>query len=255
MTLAMMMQLAMLFTHEAKATPSIQEVLVRTGKSVQRFWTQLSSVNCTETVRQEKLREAGKVQYARDSIFDYLILMDLQGEEISVEESRILQKEAGKPGNLPLLLTTGFSTLQLVFHPYYQASFEFKLLDDETVNGIRLLKIEFRHIHGMRSTAAVRLRGQNYPLDLSGTAWVDPDTGIVDRMAAGLEAPMEDLNLRSLRTEVIYAPQKFTTDNAAQWLPVEASIDVETTRQHWRNIHRFTDYRRFSVQTNTKVSK
>jgi hypothetical protein len=252
---AMMIQMAMVFTHGATTTPSMQEVLARTGTSVQRFWNQLSSVNCTETVRQEKLGDAGKVQYAHDSIFDYLILMDLQGKEISVEESRILQKEAGKSSNLPLLLTTGFSTLQLVFHPYYQASFEFKQLGDETVNGVRLLEIEFHHIHGMRSTSAVRLRGQNYPLDLSGTAWIDPDTGIVHKITAGLEAPMEDLNLRSLRTEVTYAPQKFTTDNMAQWLPVEASIDVETTRQHWRNIHKFTNYRRFSVQTDTKVSK
>ncbi len=248
-------QLAMVFTHAAATTPSIEEVLARTESSVQRFWNQLSSVNCTETVRQEKLGEAGKVQYAHDSIFDYLILMDLQGEEISVEESRILQKEAGKSSNLPLLLTTGFSTLQLVFHPFYQASFEFKLLGDESADGVRLLKIEFHHIHGMRSTSAVRLRGQNYPLDLEGTAWIDPDTGIVHKITATLEAPMEDLNLRSLRTDVTYAPQKFTTDSAVQWLPVEASIDVETTRQHWRNIHKFTNYRRFSVQTDTKVSK
>jgi hypothetical protein len=252
---ALVIQIAMVLTPTAATTPSIHEVLTRTGTSVQRFWTQLSSVNCTESVRQEKLGESGKIQYARDSVFDYLILMDLQGEEISIEESRLLQKEAGKSSNLPLLLTTGFSTLQLVFHPYYQASFEFKMLDEVTVNGARLLKIEFHHIHGMRSTSAVRLRGQNYPLDLSGTAWIDPVTGVVHRIIAGLETPMEDLNLRSLKTEVTYAPQKFTTDNMAQWLPVEATIDVETGRQHWRNMHRFANYRRFSVQTDTKVSK
>lgn len=252
---AMMLQLAMVLTNAAATAPSIQEVLARTASSVQRFWSQLSSVNCTETVRQERLGEAGKVQFTHDSTFDYLILMDLQGDEISVEESRFLQKEAGKSSTLPLLVTTGFSTLQLIFHPYYQASFEFKQLDVETVNGVRLLKIEFHHIHGMRSTSAVRLRGQNYPLDLSGTAWIDPDTGVVHKIAAALEAPMEDLNLRSLRTEVTYAPQKFTTDNLAQWLPVEASIDVETVRQHWRNVHRFVNYRRFSVQTDAKVSK
>ncbi len=252
---AMVMQLAMVLTHAAATTPPLPEILARTGTSVQRFWNQLSSVNCTETVLQEKLGEAGKVQYKHESIFDYLILMDLQGDEISVEESRLLQKEVGKTDNLPLLLTTGFSTLQLVFHPYYQAGFEFKQLDEEIVNGVRLLKIEFHHIHGMRSTSAVRLRGQNYPLDLAGTAWIDPETGIVHKIIAGLEAPMEDLNLRSLKTEVTYAPQQFTTDNVAQWLPVEASIDVETARQHWRNIHKFTDYRRFSVQTDTRISK
>jgi hypothetical protein len=32
-------------------------------------------------------------------------------------------------------------------------------------------------------------------------------------------------------------------------MPNEASIEVETKRQHWRNTHRFTDYKRFSVDT------
>jgi hypothetical protein len=28
-------------------------------------------------------------------------------------------------------------------------------------------------------------------------------------------------------------------------MPVSAIIDVETPKQHWRNIHRFTGYKRF----------
>jgi hypothetical protein len=30
-------------------------------------------------------------------------------------------------------------------------------------------------------------------------------------------------------------------------MPVSATIDVETPRQHWRNVHRFTQYKRFSA--------
>jgi hypothetical protein len=35
---------------------------------------------------------------------------------------------------------------------------------------------------------------------------------------------------------------------------VVATIDVETPKQHWRNIHRFTEYKRFSVSTAAAVS-
>jgi hypothetical protein len=28
-------------------------------------------------------------------------------------------------------------------------------------------------------------------------------------------------------------------------MPSSAIIDVETPKQHWRNVHRFTSYRRF----------
>ena len=37
-----------------------------------------------------------------------------------------------------------------------------------------------------------------------------------------------------------------------------ADIDsalVETTRQHWRNLHRFTDYKRFSTDAHEEVAK
>jgi len=36
---------------------------------------------------------------------------------------------------------------------------------------------------------------------------------------------------------------------------VTATIEVETTRQHWRNTHRFSDYKRFSVSTQESVNE
>jgi hypothetical protein len=153
-----------------------------------------------------------------------------------------------------LLMTSGFSTLLLVFHPYYQGSFEYQRLEDD-VAGRRLIRVSFRHVRGTRSTSALRLRGKDYPLDLEGTAWVHPDTWAIEKIEAHLASPLDDLNLRSLRTVVRYAPQHFQTAEDAQWLPVEASIDVETARQHWRNVHKFQNYRRFSVKSESVVSR
>jgi hypothetical protein len=238
-----------------EGTPSLEDVLARTAKSVERFWNQFPAVNCTERVTQEKLGKEGKTVYRHDAAFDYMIFLDLQGEDLSVEESRLMQKEMGKTQNLPLLLTSGFSTLLLVFHPYYQGSFEYQRLEDETIAGHRLMRISYRHIHGTRSTSALRLRGQDYPLDLEGTAWVDPETWVIERIDARLVSPLEDLNLRLLNATVRYAPQHFPSVNEAEWLPVEASIDVETARQHWRNIHRFEGYRQFSVKSESVVIK
>ena len=104
-------------------------------------------------------------------------------------------------------------------------------------------------------SAVMRLRGKDYPLDLVGTAWINPDSWTIEQIEAQLESPLEDLNLHSLRTTVRYAPQYFQSVNESEWLPVEASIDVETARQHWRNTHKFTDYRRFSVKSESVISK
>jgi hypothetical protein len=251
---ALSLILLALTVSDAPASPSLEDVLAHTAKSVERFWQQFSAVNCTESVTQEKIGKQGKTVYRRASVFDYLILMNLQADDLSVEESRILQREAGKSANLPLLMTSGFSTLLLVFHPYYQGSFEYQRLEDD-LNGRRLVRLSFRHVRGTRSTSALRLRGRDYPLDLEGIAWVDPGTWAIEKIEAHLESPLEDLNLRSLRTVVRYAPQRFQSVDDAEWLPVEASIDVETARQHWRNVHKFQNYRRFSVKSESVVSK
>ena len=239
---------------DSLATPPLEDVLARTAGSVERFWQQFSAVNCTEAVTQEKIGKQGKAVYRHDSMFDYLILMNLHGDDLSVEESRILQKEVGKSSNLPLLMTSGFSTLLLIFHPYYQGSFEFQRLEDE-VAGRRLVRLSFRHVRGTRSTSALRLRGKDYPLGLEGIAWINPDSWTIEQIDAHLESPLEDLNLRSLRTVVRYAPQYFQLVDESEWLPVEALIDVETARQHWRNVHKFKDYRRFSVKSESVISK
>ena len=253
MTLLLMFLLGLAPGDSSVPSPPLKEVMALTTKSVERFWNQFSSVNCTENVTQEKLGKEGKVVYSHNSTFDYLIFMNLEGDDLSVEESRLMQKEKGKSSNFPLLLTSGFSTMLLVFHPYYQGSFEYRRLDDETVNGRRLLRVAFSHVHGTRSTSAVRLRGADYPLDLVGTAWIDPDTGVIEKIKAGLEAPVTDLNLREFNAEVEYAPQQFDAGKP-EWMPVAASIDVETAKQHWRNIHKFTNYRRFEVKSESSVA-
>ena len=70
----------------------------------------------------------------------------------------------------------------------------------------------------------------------------------------GLEAPLEDIGLRSLNAEVVYGPVKFQGTSNTYWLPQSAVIEVESPRQHWRNVHRFTAYHQFSTNVKEKVS-
>ena len=61
--------------------------------------------------------------------------------------------------------------------------------------------------------------------------------------------------MKSLRSDVDYAPFRFTGLAQPYWLPSLATVDVETPRQHWRNVHRFTAYMRFSTSTDEHVGK
>jgi hypothetical protein len=152
------------------------------------------------------------------------------------------------------LVSNGFATLFLIFHPYYAGSFQFTLLGKDTIGTNSFLKIHFDHVPNTKSVAALAVRGREYPLDLSGTAWIDPSTGTIARISAGVDRGVEDIGMKSLRSEVQYAPVRFGKELSTYWFPKEATVEVETQRQHWRNTHTFSEYKKFSVNTEEQVA-
>jgi hypothetical protein len=231
------------------------DLLNRTGEQVSKFLGQFSEVKCTEKVTQEKLGKEDKVELKEESSYDYLVILTNTGGELSLDESRLAVHEAKvDKKNTSLLVTNGFATLFLVFHPYYAGSFRFTAQGDELVGGHLLSKISFQHVRGTRSIAALALRGKEYPLEVSGTAWVDPQTAVITKIVAEIGDSMQDVGLKTLRSEVEYAPVPFRGMKETYWFPSQATVEVETPRQHWRNTHRFTDYKRFSVDTEEQVA-
>lgn len=235
------------------ALPSVDQILDHTGGYVVRFLEKFSNVKCTELVTQAKLGKGGRTEYAENSTFDYLVLNQSSHGELNLIESRLAESQSEHKRNLPLLVTNGFSTLLLVFHPSYQASFEYTPTEVEARNGKPYVGVRFRHVKGTRSTTALLLRGREYPLDLEGVAWVDPTSGAIEEISARLGTSMEDIGLRSLRCDVQYAPHLFPGLEDPYWLPTSARVDVETPRQHWRNTHRFTAYQRFSTSVESRI--
>jgi hypothetical protein len=242
------------FAHSQPAT-SAAVVLEHANRYVAEFVEQFSEVKCSEHVTQAKLAKSGKVDYSEDSVFDYLVIMQGGEGDLMLSESRLQVKEAKHSKSLPLLVTNGFSTIFLIFHPYYLDSFTFTAAGEEELGGRRYAKVRFDHILGARTPIALAVRGREYPLELSGIAWIDPATGAISRIQSGLVAPMLDIGLKEFRTEVQYAKSGLTSIDEKYEFPVVAVVDVETIRQQWRNTHKFTDYKRFSVSTDVELAE
>ncbi len=229
------------------------DLMARTRAEVTRFMKVFSDMRCTEEVTQTRLKKNGNVEHVEKSTFDYLVIAEDSGSSLSLHESRLEQRGPAKKDNTPLLVTNGFATLLLVFHPSYADSFEFSAPVPEVVDGQTLARVEFRHRPNKPSTMELVLRGREYPLDLCGTAWIEPASGSIVRIDAQLAQSMDDLGLRILHSDVQDAPVPLRGVDASLRLPSVATIEVQTARQHWRNIHRFSGYQRFSVDVEETV--
>ncbi len=231
-------------------------LLDKTSRQVSDFLDQMSDVKCTETVLQEKLNPGGHKEYAEHATYDYLILLQGSGDELLLNESRLLQRTDSKSKkNLPLLVTNGFSTLFLIFHPYYRDGFRFEQDGTEMLDGKALTRIRFTHVAGTRTPAALAVRGREYPLELTGTALIVPEDGRVARISASLANDMHDVGLKTLDVEVVYSAISLPGWDQNYRFPVSARVDVETMKQHWRNLHQFSGYKRFAVASESVVAE
>ena len=233
--------------------PALPTILDHVGQQVSNFWNYFPAVTCTEDVTQAKLREKGKPLFEQRTSYDYLILLHSSGTEIAVDESRIEKGQKSSKGKASLLLTDGFAILALIFHPIYQSSYEFKELPDETLNGRRVIRIEFHQVAGSPSPSVLRLGEREYPLQWRGTAWIDADSYAIVRIQAGLGDSMEEVGLLRLNADVTYSTTPFANSSTTYWLPSRAVIEAATKRQHWSNTHVFSNYRRFNVETEVRT--
>jgi hypothetical protein len=234
-------------------SPAAFDLLIdRTEHRMEQFWDQFSAVTCTETVEQEKLGDDGKILIKKRSAYDYLVLLLLSGGDLTVQESRLLQGKPEKESDRALLSTSGFSTMVLIFHPHFRASFSFADQGPDPASPT-LHRVHFEHIHGKPSPSVLQLRSRDYPIEWQGTAWIDGATGNIARIQATLKTSLADIGLQKLESDVRYAPAVLAGDSDPPWMPSTAKIEADTMRQHWRNVHVFTRYKQFSVSTDSKT--
>jgi len=235
----------------------VQQLLTKTHTLVEQFVDQFSVLRYEEDVAQQKLKskESDKVAYKQETVFDSIVRMRFEEGKLRVEEQRLMEKTPVHVQSRPLLNTYGFSTMAMIFHPYYESSFRFTGSEDDTLQGRTLARVHFEHIAGTPSPLLYQMINVDRPVELTGTAWIDRLTGQICRIEAETGSTLSDMGLNTIRAQVEYAPVLLQGETNPQWLPVSATIDLETPRQHWRNIHRFTDYRKYRVAVSIPGAK
>ena len=222
---------------------------------IDSYFDQTSNVVCMEDVAQAVVGKNNKPMYREESAFEYQMQSSSRNGSLRLTETRESKKVAFRNPNTTLLITNGFASMLLVLHQNYEPSYVFEPVAEETIEGRTLAKVHFKPVPGASSPAAIQLRGRNYPLQLKGDIWIDEESGAVVKLISALDGGLADLGLRDLRSEIHYSIVQFHDPDEAYWMPASAVIDVETPKQHWRNVHRFTDYRRFRATIQVELGE
>ncbi len=229
--------------------------IIHARNLIDKYFEQTSNVVCMETVSQSLVGKNNKAMYREESAFEYQMQTSSRNGSLRLTETRDSKKVAFRDPNTTLLITNGFASMLLVLHQNYEASYVFTPVAEETIESRTLAKVHFKPVPGAASPAAIQLRGRDYPLPLTGDIWIDEESGAVVKLVSSLDGSLTDLGLRDIRSEIHYSIIQFRDPDEAYWMPASAVIDVETPKQHWRNIHRFTDYRRFRATIQVEIGE
>lgn len=227
-------------------------ILQRVGAAVADFFDNFSNTTCTEDVLSIVRNPHWGHEDRYDRRFNYIALVKPATDNTVLEETRSDSK--GRAAALGGAITTiGFVALAAHFHPDYQRDSRFRYVGRETIKGQSAYVIVFaQRPEVARQTGHVVLRDQVAKVFVQGVAWIEPETFRILRLRTDLEQPELQIHLQRESTDVRYSEVTFTQGNKTLWLPREVTVTGEWKDFTFHNLHRYSDYRLFVVQTEEK---
>jgi hypothetical protein len=228
-------------------------ILINAGKRVEAFFRDFSSTIAKEEVVLQRL---GKRDYVLDAVtqqFSYMILSRPDAESPGLEEYRTDRnnRPVDQDQFTGFFITSGYACLNLVFHPDFQDRSRFRYLG-RTTSGSRAHVIAFAE----RTESGKPLvnysdilSGESTRFPLEGMAWVDPETFQILLMRTNLLIGAGSHPLREQTAEIRFRDVSFEETGQQFRLPGEVTVIMVVRDRMFRNYHRYSDYRLFTVKS------
>jgi hypothetical protein len=228
-------------------------ILDRAGKVTEDLLDSMPNLVSREEVTQQKLRAPGSVKEHRRLEFDYMILTHRKGADVTLDEYR-----AGPDGS-PLeaqgteegyTLTRGFAPVWLHFLPAIQPEERFRYLGQQTDGGLKCYVVAFAQKPGwVTITGTVTHEGRSVCVLYQGIAWIDEASFRIVRLRTDLLAPRPDIGLERQTTVLHFGETRLPQTVSPLWLPQEVVVTTDMNNQFFRNVHHYSGYRVFKVET------
>jgi hypothetical protein len=238
-------------TEDQQALPAIlQEV----GMSTAELFDGLPNLTSTETVQSQICSpRSGRCRVSFEGKFRYLLLMrSRQGEDIPSEYRTDAKGKAvdyARLKNVPLL-TSRFTSTALHFHPQNQVACRFRYLGRQILDGHETDVVGFVQIPDEDAHVTVfGTRGRTAELLVQGFAWIDTASHEILRLRTDLLAPRLDVGLENETTETDFSAIHLPDTSNTFRLPTRVVVNVRWFGQHFRNIHEYSDFKLFRVES------
>ncbi len=234
-------------------------LLNKVGEKVEAFFRDFSNTSSKEKVHLQRFGYDGREQGSATQEFNYLILSGSGEAGIRLEEDRRDDKghEVGGRARPGFFLSSGFAGLSLYFHPNHQPGSRFRYLGRQASRPRNHI-IAFAqkpeagdYLCGYSDTGTSESTG----LLLQGLAWIDPDTYQIVRMRTNLLLSEHPVSLREQKTDIRFTEVHFAGARQSFWLPHEVLVTWRIAGSTFRNRHRYSDYKLFSVESYDKISQ
>lgn len=235
----------------AASQQALPAILEKTGRAVADFFSHFPDTISREDVRQETMKKNNKLAGQSDQKFRYLLMSKSQQKGLGLEEYRTNDQgdrveQAGLEKGF--MLTSGFASVSLIFHPAYQSDSDFRLLGTQELEGHPAQVVAFAQNPGRAEvTELFRANRETAWILIQGIAWVDESSSEILRMRTDLLKPAAKVRLARQTTEIEYGPVAFKQAAREYWLPHEVVVTVDWRGRKYRNRHEYSDFRLFNV--------
>jgi len=170
----------------------------------------------------------------------------------SLMESRV--DGAGRPvkdgGGFTSLRGYGFGYQWLFFSADNQPEFHFRYLGQQEKNGRKTFVVAFAQEPGKVAAPAFFQAGEKrVPFYYQGVLWVDQTSFDIVALRTDLLAPLPQVLLKQLTTELTFREVRIRGYDAVFWLPSEVDISSDQGRGSSEESHRYSDYHLFHAET------
>ncbi len=228
-------------------------ILDKSGEVAEDLLGRMPDLILREDVILKKPRDQGSSKDQRRREFDYMIVVHRQNAKITVEEYRSGAEGTGmevQDQEEGYMLTRGFASVWLHFLPSNRPASRFRYLGQQTNGGLRCYLVAFAQIPGWATvTGKVISKGISALILYQGIAWIDEASFRIVRLRTDLLAPRPDIGLEKQTTELRFGETSLPQTVSPLWLPQEVVVTTEMNDQLYQNVHRYSDFRLFHVET------